>query len=520
MQNVTAFPWLTVIILLPLAGGVLLGLVSGLARYAKIFAFGLSVFVFVLYIGVLWAYFSPAHASQVQLAEHYRWIYALGVSFAWGINGMGAVMTALAVFLVPTVIAASWNSFDIARERGYFAWILVLEAIIIALFAARDVFVFYILFEAMVVPMYFLIGRYGMPGAKRAAMKFLLYSLFGGLIMLLGVIALYVFGPGGKDAYLLDTLSAGAVPGGSAQMWIFFAFFIAFAIKAPMWPLHTWLPDTAEKAPAGTSVLLVGVLDKLGTYGMLSICVPLFPQAVRAAAVPVTVLAVISVLWGALMAIGSDDLLRLVAYTSVSHFGFMIMAIFSGSPMAVSGAILYMVAHGVCTAGMFLIVDFLRLRGKTTLISRYGGWQRVTPVLAGCFFTVGLAAIALPGLSGFVPEYLVLVGTFRVFPWAAVAAVIGVVLAALYMLLPYQRVFTGPRPQIMVHDLNKREKTVMGILIAAMLCLGFFPAAVLDCVNPVAEETAQLTESGQTGAVPAAEGSAPAQAVADEGSGK
>ena len=486
-----AFPWLTVLILLAAVAALALWVIPPLRKVARGYALAVSVVILVLYVVALGTGFSIDQGAAVQLAEKYTWIPSIGASVAWGVNGVGAVMVLLAVFLVPVVVLAAWDDFSGDRAAGYFGWILFLEAIMIALFAARDVFLFYIFFELMIVPMYFLIGRYGGAGREKAAMKFLLYSILGGLIMLVGVIGLYVEGPQGPDNYLLDTLTGGLSLDSGVQMLFFLSFFIGFAIKAPMWPVHTWLPDTTEKAPAGTSTLLVGVLDKLGTFGMIAICLPLFPDAAKAAAPWIIALAIISIFWGALLAITSDNLMRLVAYTSVSHFGFMVMGIFSGSSVAMNGAILYMVAHGVGTAGLFLIVGFLGKRGNSHNISAYGGWQRVTPVLAGTFMIAGLATIALPGLSGFVPEYMVLMGTFSVSKLAAMVAVVGVVLAAVYILLPYQRAFTGPKPEgLDVKDLNGREKTVMGILIAAMLFLGFYPASVLNAVDAVANDTA------------------------------
>ncbi|MBM7825883.1 NADH-quinone oxidoreductase subunit M [Arcanobacterium pluranimalium] len=489
------FPWLTTLVLLPLVGAILLAAIKPLRKAGKGFALAVSVLVLGLFLAVLMTQFSIPNAETNQLVETYRWIPQIGVSLSWALNGISAVMIALATFLVPVVILAAWNDFDDDRSGSYMAWILFLEAIMIALFVVRDVFVFYVLFELMIVPMYFLIGNYGGANRRRAAMKFLLYSILGGLIMLVGVIAVYVYGPGGKSGYMIDTLAQGFNASQSTQMWIFLSFFIAFAIKAPMWPVHTWLPDTTAEAPAGTSTLLVGVLDKLGTYGMIAICLPLFPSAANLAAPIIIALAIISIIWGALMAISSDDLMRLIAYTSVSHFGFMVIGIFSGSQLAMTGAILYMVAHGVGTAGLFLVVGFLGKRGGSYSIAKYGGWQRVTPVLAGTFLISGLATIALPGLSGFVPEYMVLVGTFRVNPVVAVFAVSGVVLAALYILLPYQRVFTGPRPELLAEDLNAREKLVMGLLICAMLVLGFYPNAVTNFVNPYFKNTVEQTIS-------------------------
>ncbi len=483
----TAFPWISVLILLALAGSLTLWLVKPLHKFAKFYALGVSGAVFLLYLVALVVGFSVADAGTLQLAELYSWIPQIGVSIAWGINGISMVMILLATFLVPLVIIAAWNDFSAERVVGYFAWILALEAIMIAIFATRDLFVFYVLFEAMIVPMYFLIGRYGGTGRKRAAMKFLLFSILGGLIMLVGVIAVYAYGAGGEHAYLYDSLWLSSTAFADKQTWLFLSFFIAFAIKAPMWPLHTWLPDTAEQAPAGTSTLLVGVLDKLGTYGMIVICIPLFPMGSLGFQNVIIIFAIISIFWGAAMAIASDNLLRLVSYTSVSHFGFMVIGIFSGSEIALAGAMLYMVAHGVGTAALFFVVDFLAKRGGSYSIKEYGGWQRVTPLLAGTFMIAGLATIALPGLSGFVPEYLVLMGTFKVKNWAALLAVGGVVLAALYILLPYQRIFTGAKPDREVPDLNLREKFVMGTLVVAMLALGFYPAPLLKAVTPIAD---------------------------------
>lgn len=481
-------PWLTSIILLAVIGALVLWLVKPLRQVARPFALGVSLLVGLAYVVALATEFDFTSAARVQVVETYSWIPQLGVSLAWGINGMGAVMIALSVFLVPVVILASWNETQ-GHNSGYLAWVLFLEAIIIGLFAARDLFLFYVLFELMILPIFFMIGRYG-KGDKRstAAMKFLIYSLFGGLIMLIGVIGVYAYGPGGSGGFMIDNLATGSQMSPLAQMWIFVAFFIAFAIKAPMWPVHTWLPDATEEAPAGTSTLLVGILDKMGTFGMIAICLPLFPDAAAQAAPVIIALALVSIIWGAFMAIASDNLMRLIAYTSVSHFGFMVMGIFSGSAIAMAGAIFYMVAHGIGTAALFLAVGFLGERGGSHLISRYGGWQRVTPVLAGAFLISGLATIALPGLSGFIPEYLVLMGTYESVPWAALIGVVGVVMAALYILLPYQRLFTGPRPQVQVGDLDGREKIVMGALIAAMVVLGFFPSLALDAVNPVAEQ--------------------------------
>src|SRR5690625_1665809 len=397
----------------------------------------------------------------------------------------------------------------------------------IAVFAARDVFLFYVVFEAMLVPVYFLIGSYGGMRRRYAAMKFLIYSLASGLIMLVGVIALGILGPGGEQGYLIDTL-AGADLGLTAERWIFISFFIAFAVKAPMWPVHTWLPDAAEQGSPGTSALLVSVLDKVGTFGMIALCLPLFPEASRWAAPVIIVLAVISVIYGSLLALGQRDIMRLIAFTSVSHFGVMVVGIFVRDEVALSGAMLYMVAHGVSTAALFFAAGFLTQRGGTQQIAEFSGMQRVTPVLAGTFLVAGLATLALPGLSGFLPEYLVFLGAFRVNMWAGAVIVFASIIAALYILLPYQRMFTGSRVERMaaLPDLGGREKTVMGVLIAAMIFLGFIPGPVLDAVRPVAEQVAisqpsTLGAAGITEVDQAMEGSGTVSAAASaEGSAK
>nr|NLD41787.1 NADH-quinone oxidoreductase subunit M [Actinomycetales bacterium] len=278
---------------------------------------------------------------------------------------------------------------------------------------------------------------------------------------------------------------------------LFISFFIAFAIKAPLVPLHTWLPDTAQQADSGTSTLLVGVLDKLGTFGMITLCLPLFPNASRWAAPVIVVLAVISIIYGGLDAIAQKDFMRLTAMTSVSHFGFIVLGIYIGSTVAMTGAMLYMIAHGVSTAALFLTLGFLERRGRSQWIPDYRGMQRVTPVLAGLFLIAGLSSIALPGLSGFVPEWLVLIGTFEVNYWVAILAVFGVILAAIYILLPYQRMFTGPKEEGIqgAADLNLREKTAIAPLVVAALLLGFAPAPALDLVRPVAEQAAMVIQS-------------------------
>lgn len=492
-----AFPILTVLVVLPLVAALALWLVKPLHALAR--SFGIAVAVAELALAlVAVSMFNLADAGTVQLTEQAPWIPAIGTSWALGVDGLGLVMVLLAVFLVPLVMVARHPG-EGGPDFGWVALVLALEAIMVAVFAARDVFLFYVLFEAMLIPVYFLVGRYGGPDRHRAALKFLLYSLAGGLVMLVGVVALHGYGPGGEEAYLIDNLAGQLSASQGAERLLFVSFFIAFAIKAPMVPVHTWLPDTTQQADAGTSTLLVGVLDKVGTFGMIVLVLPLFPNASAWAAPVIVVLAIVSILWGGLVAISERDFMRLTAMTSVSHFGFIVLGIFVGSSTAMVGAMIYMVAHGLSTAGMFLTLGYLERRGSSQWIPDYRGMQRITPVLAGLFLVAGLASLALPGLSGFIPEWLVLVGTFEASWLAAAFAVLGVILAALYILLPYQRMFTGPKEEGIADavDLSGREKFALAPIVAAMLLLGFFPGPVLDALSPVADTSHAVLQSGK-----------------------
>jgi len=378
--------------------------------------------------------------------------------------------------------------------KTFFILMLLLETMMIGVFAATDVFLFYVFFEAMLIPMYFLIGIYGGPRRSYAAVKFLLYSLAGGLLMLAAVIGLYVtsaaqLGTGTFDFLALTQLDIGE----PVQMALFLGFFIAFAIKAPLFPFHTWLPDAGAEAPVGGAVLLVGVLDKVGTFGFLRYCLPLFPDASRAAAPYVIVLSVIGILYGALLAMGQKDLKRLVSYTSVAHFGFIGLGCFAFTSQAGTGAVLYMVNHGLSTGALFLVIGFLVARGKSRNSDDYSGIGRVAPVLAGLFLVAGLSSLALPGLSTFVSEFLVLVGTFTRYRVAAVLATLGIVLAALYILLAYQKTMQGPLSAAheRMKDLSLREVMAVAPLVALMIFLGFYPKPLTDVITPAVQRTLQ-----------------------------
>jgi NADH-quinone oxidoreductase subunit M len=509
---VTDFPWLTTLALVPLVGSLVVTAVpTARELLAKQVALGFSLVTLALTIAMS-LQFDPDSNEAFQFSEVHEWIPQFGVSYALGVDGIALVLIALAAVLTPICMLASWHDVEPGRRsvKGYFALFLVLETLMIGVFAATDVFLFYLLFEAMLVPMYFIIGSYG--GAQRsyAAVKFLLYSLFGGLLMLAAVIGLFVVSDGGPQAFLVENM-LGTEMGTGTERLLFMGFFIAFAIKAPLWPVHTWLPDAAAEAPPGGAVLLVGVLDKVGTFGMIRLCLPIFPDASRWATPAVITLAVIGILYGALLAIGQTDMKRLIAYTSISHFGFIVLGIFAMTTQAQSGATLYMVNHGFSTAALFLIAGFLISRRGSRLIADYGGVQRVAPLLAGTFLVAGLSSLALPGLSTFVSEFLVLVGTFTRYEAAAVIATGGIILASVYILWMYQRTMHGEPNEhtSKLTDLTAREAWVVAPLIAAIIGLGFFPQPLLDVINPAVGQT--LEQVGATDpepAVPAAEGAA------------
>jgi len=497
---VSSYPWLTTLGVVPLVGAaVIAALPKGRDLLAKQLALAFSGVVLVLTV-IMALQFKPS-GPTFQFVESHSWISSFGISYAVGVDGIALVLIAMAVVLVPVVIIASWHEADDAARpvKVYFALLLVLETMMIGVFAATDLFLFYVFFEAMLIPVYFLIGAFG--GAQRsyAAVKFLLYSLFGGLLMLAALIGLYVVSAQqlGHGTFSYDKLLGLTIDPGT-QKALFLGFFIAFAIKAPLWPFHTWLPDAAAESTPGTAVLLVGVLDKVGTFGMIRLCLPLFPDAAKFFTPAVLAIAVIGIIYGALVAIGQSDMMRLIAYTSLSHFGFITLGIFAMTSQGQSGATLYMVNHGFSTAGLFIVGGFLVSRRGSRLIADYGGVQRVAPLLAGTFLMMGLASLALPGMSTFVSEFLVLVGTYTRYPVHAVIATVGIILAALYVLIWYQRVATGPAAEKVkgFRDLGRRELLAVVPLMVLLVGLGFFPKPLLDVINPAVSST--LNQVGQT----------------------
>jgi NADH-quinone oxidoreductase subunit M len=492
------FPWLTVLALTPLVGAAVTACFPRTPGTVlpKQVALGFALLTLATVVAVVVQYDAGA---GMQFTETHVWIEAFGAHYALGVDGLALTLVGLTALLTPVVILASWHDADERNTNLYFALMLALEGLALGVFMATDVFLFYVLFEATLIPAYFLVGSFGREGRGKAAVKFLLFMLGGGLVMLASVIGLYVVSSdNGAPSYLIADLAALDITGDTGR-WLFVGFFIALAIKCPLFPVHTWLPDTTAASTPGTSVLLVCVLDKIGTYGMLRFCLGLFPEAARWATPLVITLALISVIYGALVAVGQDDLLRLIGLTSLSHFGYIVLGIFVMNSQGISGATLFMVNHGLATAALFLVAGYLiKRRGGSALISQQGGLEKVTPRLAGLFLVAGLASLGLPGLSPFVSEFLVMLGAFSYGWWVGAIAVIGIVLAAMYILIAYARTFTGPtRPGFEgITDLGRREVVAIVPLLVALVFLGFYPAPVLDVINPATKST--MTHVGKT----------------------
>ncbi|MDN5794641.1 MAG: NADH-quinone oxidoreductase subunit M [Intrasporangium sp.] len=496
----SSVPWLTLLIVIPAVGSLLVAVLPGPAEQAKRLAFGVSLVT--LAVGIVAAtQFDRSSPAQFQLAEQHAWIPQFGVNYALGVDGIALILILMSLVLTPVCLLAAWHDVEDEgdggrRVKAYYGLLLSLVPFMVGVFSATDVFLFYILFEAMLVPIYFLIGRFGGPRRQYASMKFLLFGLAGGLVMLVAVIALYLQGPGGTDGFLISKLTGLSIdPTTERLLWL--GFFVAFAIKAPMVPVHTWLPDAATEATPATATLLVGVLDKVGTFGMIRFCLQLFPEANAWATPVVVVLAVISVIYGALLAIGQTDMMRLIAFTSISHFGFIVLGIFALTNTSTAGAALYMLNHGFATAGLFLFAAMFIKRRGSKRIPDFGGWQRVTPGIAGAFLVAGLSTLALPGLSSFVSEFLVMVGAFGVFPAGTVIACLVIILASMYILLWYKRVMTGPKPEGLSHikDWSVREKWVAAPLIGFFVVFGLFPKPALDVINPAVDKTLSYVQA-------------------------
>ena len=503
---------LTIIAFTPAAGAVLI-LFFNRAHIRAIRSFALVItlltFIFSLH---LVAYFDSS-VAEFQFAVNVPWIPSLGVHYELGVDGISLYLVLLATVLTPLAMLASWSIASRAKE--YFVFMLLLETGMIGVFVSLDLFLFYVFWEVMLVPMYFLIGVWGGERRIYAAMKFVLYTMVGSVLMLVAIIALYFLNGNATGTFtfsypqIMAALASNSLviaPG--IERALFLAFFLAFAIKVPLFPFHTWLPDAHVEAPTAGSVLLAGVLLKMGTYGLVRFSLPLFPHQSQLFAPMISFLAVAGIIYGALVAMVQPDLKKLVAYSSVSHLGFIVLGIFSFTTQGMEGAVYQMLSHGVSTGALFLLVGMIYERRHTRLIADFGGLAHKMPVYAAFFLIVTLSSIGLPGLNGFVGEFLVLLGTFGVSRSFAVFAALGVILSAVYMLWMYQRTFWGEvthEHNQTLRDMNRREYAMLVPLLALIVWMGMYSnhflrpmdASVARLINQVQSRDVQVADQNR-----------------------
>ena len=526
------FPLLPVLVLLPAFGAVAVALTpSTRVDTARIIALITTIMTAALGIYLLWN-FETADGTFQNLSEQ-SWISSLGISWLAGVDGISLWLIVLTVLLFPITIFAVIPEHS---PKPYYAWLLILQTGCLGVFVALDLFMFFVFFEIVLVPMYFLIANWGHGNRHYAAMKFFIYTMLGSALMLVGMLSLvwlHAKAPGNELTFDIRELAASDAVGTNAARWIFLSFAVAFAVKVPIFPLHTWLPDAHTQAPTAGSVVLAGVMLKLGTYGFLRFGLYLFPEAAVWSRSLWLTLAVIGIIYGAIAATMQKDLKRLVAYSSVAHLGFIILGTFAFTTQAISGSVLQMVNHGVSTGALFLLVGMIYERRKTRQIAELGGIQKVAPIFAAGFMIVMLSSIGVPGLNGFIGEYLILLGSFQTARWWTVVATAGVILAALYLLWAYQRVFHGEPDEANAAfpELRAKEAMVLLPFIAAIVFTGVYPKPLLDRIEPsvealvthVADNSAfNIPEPGQqcgTFEVEHAEADAGAEAHGDESNG-
>src|SRR6476620_8591445 len=482
------FPILITLVALPIAGALLLLLVGRdeqQAPLARRIALVVSILVFAETL-LLWSRFNGASAD-FQFVERYQWIPAFGISYFVGVDGISLFLLVLTGFLTPLAFLGSWESVH-HKTRAFCIVVLLLESAMIGVFVSLDLFLFYVFWDAMLIPMYFLIGIWGYDRRIYAALKFMLYTMAGSVLMLVAILGLGWLHAEATGSYSFDYAEFLALKIAPAtQYWFFLAFAVAFAIKVPLFPFHTWLPDAHVEAPTAGSVILAGVMLKMGTYGLLRFAFPLFPSAAMYFAPWIAILAVIGIIYGALVAMVQPDMKKLVAYSSVSHLGFVVLGICAMNVNGVQGAMYQMLAHGVSTGGLFLIVGMLSDRRHTRLISEFGGLKAVVPRLTAAFMIMTLASIGLPGLNGFIGEFLIMLGAFRWDPRYVVGAGLGVILSAVYMLWMFLRVYYGKvthRENATLPDLLPHEWSAVVPLCVVALLMGVFPTVFLKPTEP------------------------------------
>ena len=493
----TSFPILTMLVLMPLLGAVLVSLLSKKnGEWVKLAALASSITTGAMSVWMLVKF--PTGAAGFEFVSKHSWVSEWGISWHLGVDGISLFMVVLTGVLFPLVIVGIDPHHD---HKSYLAWMLLLEAGVMGSFLSLDLFLFFVFFEIVLVPMYFLIGGWGYEKRVYAATKFFLYTMAGSAFMLVGIVATAFLARRDTGVLTFDLVEIAqkANFATGTGRWLFAAFMIAFAVKVPLFPLHTWLPDAHTQAPTGGSVILAGVLLKMGTYGMLRFGVYLFPQAAIWAKPVLLTLAVIGILYGAIAATMQKDLKRLVAYSSVAHLGFIVLGTFALTAQAITGGVMQMVNHGVSTGALFLLVGMIYERRHTRQISELGGVQAVAPIFAGFFMIVMLSSIGLPGLNGFVGEFLVLIGSFESARWWVVVATIGVILAALYLLWAYQRVFHGEpnEDNKSFPEITLREGLLLSVFVAAIVFSGVYPKPMLDRIQPSVKALIEHVEASK-----------------------
>jgi len=504
---------LTIITFTPAVGALLLLFYNREhVRSIRAFALIITILAFVFSLHLI-AHFDSSN-PDFQFGIKVPWIPSFGISYSMGIDGISLFLVVLTTLLSPLAVLASWPIID--RLKEYFIFMLLLETGMIGVFVSLDLFLFYVFWEVMLIPMYFLIGVWGGERRVYAAMKFVLYTMIGSVLMLVAIIALYFMHGDATGTFTFSYLqiqsalaSGRMVLAPSVELWLFLAFFLAFAVKVPLFPFHTWLPDAHVEAPTAGSVLLAGVLLKMGTYGLARFNLPLFPHISHLLAPLISMLAIVGIIYGALVAMVQPDLKKLVAYSSVSHLGFIVLGIFSFNVQGMEGAIYQMLNHGVSTGALFLLVGVVYDRRHTRLIEEFGGLANRMPVYAAFFLVVTLSSIGLPGLNGFVGEFLILLGTFGVSGMRAAVAALGVILSAVYMLWMYQRVIWGEIKNdrnAVLSDLGRREYAMLIPLLIVIVWMGVYSNYFL---RPMDASVAKLVNQSQKGQVEYARGLEP-----------
>ncbi|SUE43815.1 NADH-quinone oxidoreductase subunit M [Roseomonas gilardii] len=478
-MNAAGFPLLSLLTFLPLAGAAIIMCVRGdeavVASNARWTALWTSLIVLALSL-LLWFRFDTASAAY-QFEEQLRWLPEFGLGYHMGVDGISVLFVLLSTVLTPLCILASWESVQ-NRVREYMVAFLLLETMMVGMFSSLDIVLFYVFFEGVLIPMFLIIGVWGGPRRVYAAFKLFLYTLLGSVLMLLAILALW-YNAGSSDIGAIMQLNLPR----STQIWMFLAFFAAFAVKVPMWPVHTWLPDAHVEAPTAGSVILAGVLLKMGAYGFIRFSIPLFPEAAVLFAPLIFVLSVVAVVYTSLVAMAQEDMKKLIAYSSVAHMGIVTLGLFTFNQQGISGALLQMISHGVVSGALFLCVGVLYDRVHSREIARYGGVAKIMPAYALVFMFFTMGSVALPGLAGFPGEFLVLVGAWKANPWAAFGGALGMILGAGYMLYLYRRVIFSriTREDLRsLLDLSPREYVTFAPLILLTIWLGVYPSSFLQ----------------------------------------